>query len=155
MPLTREVLDAAPELAAGIVRDWSALASTFGWSESKGRIDQDHLVDLIGQLAEAALHRDVTGGDASVGLLRTALEHGRDRRADGFSEEMLLREYHLLRRGLWENLKRISPESATETILRIDGEITMATAASLRGFHQEEGADEDALIEQIARNWGT
>lgn len=154
MPLTRDVIEAAPEVAAGVVRDWRSLAEQFHWTRDS--IDEDHLAELICKLGEAALARESGSLDASRELVRAALQHGRDRHDDGFSEEMLFREYHLLRRGLWEQLKRKNPEGAAETIMRIDSEITMATSASLQGFHRShaEVADE-SHVDQTAERWAT
>lgn len=69
---------------------------------------------------------------------------------------MLFREYHLLRQGLWKHLKRANLEDATETIIRIDSEITMATAVSLHGLvTSPDDVDDDALVEELAKRWST
>lgn len=154
MPLSADVIEKAPELAAGVVRDWSRLKEQAPWS-GPDPIGVDHLEDLIRQLGEAALARK-NNGSASKELIREAFEHGRARRDDGFTDDMLFREFHLIRQGLWEQLKRSDPEDAATTIMRIDAEITMATAASMHGFFSSpDEVDDDALVETIARRWTT
>lgn len=156
MPLTQDVIEAAADLAAAVVRDWTSLADSSPWAETVEPIDEDHLADLIRCLGEAALARQTGAGGPSKSLIRAAIQHGRDRSADRFTEEMLFREYHLLRRGLWEELKRRDVGLAAETIVQIDAEITLATAASLHGFHLgQTDADEESLADQIARRWST
>lgn len=153
MPLTKDVIDAAPDLAAGVVRDWSASGPS-RVLDRRHPIDENDLVALICRLGEAALTRETGAGKPRRELIRAAIQHGRERRTDGFTEEMLFLEYHLLRRGLWNELRRRNPELASETIMRIDAEISMATCASLRGFHSlPDLAGDEMLVEEIARNW--
>ena len=157
MPLSSLVLEEAPRLAAAVVREWRRDAASFGWSGTEDSIDEDHLAELIQALAASALARDSGPPDAARALVRTAVLHGRERREDGFTEEMLFREYHLLRRGLWEELRKNDPDSAGDTILRIDAEITLATGASLRGYHweDEEELDEEELVDDILERWSS
>ena len=153
MPLTKDIIEAAPNLAADVVREWAAMNGS-QWPRPSEPIDANDLVALIRRLGEAALTREGERGKPTRDLIRVAIQHGRERRADGFTEEMLFREYHLLRRGLWSELKQTNPELASETIIRIDAEISMATCASLRGFHSlPDLAGDEMLVEEIARNW--
>ncbi len=136
------------------MRDWDAIAASAAWLDVPQPMDEDGLSDLIRLLAEAARDRERGEEGASKALIRAALIHGRERRGNGFSEDLLFREYHLLRRGLWERLREVGPRDAADAILRIDAEITMATAASLHGFHTEgtPTVDEE-LVEQLASRW--
>lgn len=156
MSLTQEVIDAAAEFAAAVVRDWKVLAEQYNWTGPGESIDEDHLAELIEKLGRAAIARERGDLAASKELIRAAVRHGFARREDGFDEEMLFREYHLLRRGLWNELRKREPGSATKAIMGIDAEITMATAASLQGFHLENAEiEEDGVVDQIAELWTT
>lgn len=156
MPFIREVASAAPILSAAVVRKWQGMAQSFGWAEDHDPIDEDHLVELIQRLAEAAIAREEGAVDACKELVSSAFQHGRARRVDGFSEDMVFREYHLLRLGLWEELRSRNTEHAAETIMRVDVEITMATAASLQGFHAGgDKSGDDTLVNRIAHQWST
>lgn len=154
MPLTEDVIDAAPALAAAVVQEWATAADRFNWRGIRKAIDEDHLADLVRRLGEAALARQDGASGPSRELVWTAVLHGVGRREDGFTEEMLFQEYYLLRRCMWGALKRKSPESAAETIMRIDAEITMATNASLQGFHLENrDLIGERLLDEIAKRW--
>lgn len=155
MPILQKVIDAAPALAVGVVSDWDTLATNSPWLNVPQPLDEDGLAELIRLLAEAARERESgSRKGASRQLIRAALRHGRERRDDGFSEDLLFREYHLLRRGLWERLSDIGPDEAGEAILRIDAEITMATAASMHGFHTEGAPEPDPeLVEMLTQRW--
>lgn len=68
-----------------------------------------------------------------------AVEHGVTRRKDGYDEPLLIAEYHLLRRALWDYVRRNTrPGEALEVITRIDTAISLATMASIRGYHRPE-----------------
>lgn len=153
MPLAEKIAEVAAELAEGVAHDWNAEAAKSPHLEIPKPVDANRLADLIVLLTKAAEER--RSGDYGPDfreMIRAAIRHGRDRRDDGFSEDLLLAEYHLLRRAVWEHLKSISPLGAAETILRIDAEITVATSASLHGFQAVEEEEED-LVEGIATRW--
>ena len=70
-----------------------------------------------------------------------AAEHGRQskRSGDG-SEALILTEYHLVRTVIWRHLQRRYGDDASlavAAISRLDTAITLATQASLLGFHYE------------------
>lgn len=154
MPLTQNIIDAAPDVVAGVVREWSRLAPA-DWQARREPIDSNGLEGLVRRLCEAALTRDARPGRPTRELIRAAIQHGRERRRIGFSEEMLVREYHLLRRACWNVLSKKGWQQASETLMRIDNEISLATSACLRGFHRSEDIiGDELLVEEVARNWG-
>lgn len=158
MPLTPDVVAVADTVATLVVAAWLELPPAARLTSRPDPIDEDHLPQLIRTLGETALARREREQDYEYAppkpLILEAIRHGRERRDDGFNEDMLFREYHLVRRGLWEELKRRDPAAAAETIMRIDVEMSMATAASLHGF-LAASEDAEALADQLAARWAS
>ncbi len=152
MPLLQHVIDSADAIAAETV---SALKQLRGDGGSPPHaIRPDGLSKLVRLLGEAAREREQGRDGVGRQLVRTAMDHGRERARDGFSDDLLFREYYLLRRALWQSLRQLNPGEAADTILRIDAEITMASAASLHGLHASGSRDcDEALVDRIASRW--
>ncbi|MEW5926986.1 MAG: hypothetical protein AB1941_05865 [Gemmatimonadota bacterium] len=72
--------------------------------------------------------------------VEAAASHGSHRREQGVPEHLILTEYHLLRQAIWYYLcKKFGSSNRTnDAIMRIDTAITMATNASMWGYHREE-----------------
>ena len=117
-------------------------------------LDLDHLPEVIRRLAAAAPVGP--GHPAAEELMRTALRHGKHRREAGYADAILFREYHVLRRFLWDELKGSgeSQDAIVGAILHIDAAMTAATAASVHGFHLlDRPRDEDELVARLVRDW--
>ena len=117
-------------------------------------LDLDHLPEMIRHLAAAAPAGPAD--PAAERLIRTALSHGKHRREAGYADAIVFREYHVLRRFLWDELKASGePQDAiVGAILHIDAAMTAATAASVHGFHLlDRPRDEDELVELLVRDW--
>lgn len=85
--------------------------------------------------------------------IEAAAEHGEQRRRQGIPEHLILTEYHLLRQAIWYYLvgKFGSSARTTEAIMRIDTATTLATNASMWGYHREEIEALDKWEEGIER----
>ncbi len=153
MPLTLSVIASAPALAAGVVQDWGSVAELSPNLNVPRPVDEDGLEELIRCLGEAADAKKAGGNEPARALVRAALHHGRERRADGFTPDMVLYEYHLVRRVLWNELKKIDPDLAPETILRVDAEITTATSASLQGYYIPSSDADDEIVDRVVSTW--
>jgi hypothetical protein len=99
----------------------------------------DSLPDVIVGLVEASLCQPADKASHRQ-KVEAAAEHGQHRRKQGIPEHLILTEYHLLRQALWYYLTRKfgSSDRTTEAIMRIDMAITLATNASMWGYHQQE-----------------
>ena len=119
------------------------------WATVAGEVPQldlpiDHqigeLPGLIIGLADAALCAPGDGA-AHLAKVMAAAEHGRRRKESGSgSEGLILTEYHLMRTVIWRHLQRRYADDsslAVAAIARLDTAITLATQASLLGFHHE------------------
>ena len=146
----------ATALAARIAETWIERSVEVLGAPLPPELDLDSLPQLIRTLADAAGAgpKDV----ATEELIRTAITHGKDRRKAGYADNIIFREYHLLRRYLWDELKRSgeSQEAIVGAILHIDVAMTAATAASAHGFHLEDRPlDEEGLIKRLLKDWTT
>lgn len=136
---------------------------TEGWDRGARRelgetlptgLDLDHLPELIADLAAAA--STARGDGQRERLVRTAVIHGRHRRQEGHGDRVVFREFHLLRSFLWEELKTcdVANEAIVRAILHLDSAITVATSASIHGFHLPENQDVDPrLIQRLLADW--
>lgn len=72
-------------------------------------------------------------------LVEAALEHGQDRRASDIPPDMVFTEYALLHEAVWHHIQRVEePKQQLDTILKVDIGISLATRASLTGYHHAE-----------------
>ncbi len=144
----------AAAIAARIAESWLGRAIEELGAPLPAELDLDSLPELIRTLARAA--HEGPKDPASEELIRVALKHGKDRRSAGYADNIIFREYHLLRRYLWDELKKSKePQDAiVAAILHIDAAMTAATAASAHGFHLEDHPqDEEALIKRLVKDW--
>lgn len=148
----------ADRLVEEVIDHWGKLATQEPWLSLPATVSHDHLADLLKALANAALCslREV---DSRRWLVERAAQHGVDRLVEGFSEELLYREYHLLRTFLWDWIltRWGSLEDAHEAILLLDSAITLSTSASLRGYHrptlERQGRWPSALDDLVQEYW--
>lgn len=128
----------AVDLALEITLQWKLKATAEPWFTFPEQIDFDHLPELIASLADVALARS-SDPEVRRRKIWAAARHGEERRRDGFHEELLFREYDLLRRALWQYIRDHHGinQPSTNVILAIDSGISLAASASLRGFHRD------------------
>lgn len=146
----------ADGIARDIMQDWNELGEQQPWRRVPEYLDQDHLPDMIRALARAAL-ASFFELDARREVVRVAALHGEHRFEQGASEEILSREYELLRWSLWRRLRaQASSHDASQAIIRIDSALTLGHGASLRGYHRahiELGGDWQETLEQYVQEW--
>jgi hypothetical protein len=129
--------DRADEFGQLLLEQWKRIGRDEPWLALPEGISQNDLPDLIRALAAAAAS-GFADPAAKVALVEFAAGHGESRLREGFPEDLIFREYHLLRRTLWRRLEAEFGKHATahEFILAFDAGITLATSASLRGYHR-------------------
>lgn len=128
----------ADALAEGIVSEWQLIADSEPWHALPSGLDFDHLPGMIRALAGAALCTEFDRGVCRR-LVDLAAEHGHHRAQEGFSESLLFREYHLLRRALWSRIRQDHGESRTVyyAAMRLDAVMSLATESALHGLNRE------------------
>lgn len=123
------------DLVAVIVHRLDAVTNREPWTRLSREERINHLPPLLGALLTSAL---VAGDQRGAGaeLVENATIHGQHRRQQRFDEEILLDEYYLLRDHAYRVLRaHHTPDEIIEITLRLDPAITIASVASLRGYH--------------------
>lgn len=72
-------------------------------------------------------------------LVHGAAHHGETRLEQGLPDSIIFREVYLVRESVWSYIRQMDDtdtELATEAILRIDMALSLASKASLRGYHR-------------------
>lgn len=144
----------AAEISTDVLDRWQRIARSESWHRLPEDLDHDHLPQLIRALAAAALGTEF---DRSLceRVADLAAQHGYHRSQEGLDEALIYREYHLLRRALWERLKAEHGETAIVyyAAMRIDTLISLTTAAAVHGWNREDlaasGRWPDALRELL------
>ena len=131
-PGNAELRDAFPTLVA----EWQDYWRQQPWHRASPADGPDTLLEVLRAILDTAMSEQ-GGRQVHERLLRAAVAHGRQRREQCVSDELLLGEYHALRTALWRHLLHFAslPESLT-TIFRVDVVITAASGLALRGFLQ-------------------
>lgn len=134
----------AEEVATAIVDHWDEIAESEPWHALPPGLDHDHLPHLIRSLAGAALCTEFDR-ELCTKMVRDSAKHGKHRGQEGLDDNLLYREYHLLRRALWKRMKEEHGESSTVyyATMRIDALVSLANSAALYGLNwaalEEEG----------------
>jgi hypothetical protein len=135
----KEICEDIKSHVSEVLIEWEERVREQPWYSLPPEHRVDELPDVIIGLVEASLCNP-TDESAHRAKVSAASEHGANRRAHGIPEHLILTEYHLLRQAIWYYLTRkfgYSERTAT-AITRIDTAITLATNASMWGYHRQE-----------------
>lgn len=153
------VAPVGPADLALVIAEWEQLSREEPWHLDPHRYGADSLHETIRAVLDIARWGS-TGSFAAERLVRTAAAHGEQRRAQGATDDALLREYHALRAALWRFLQHsLAGPPLIATILRVDVAIGVATTVAVRGFHRAEAvtgrsweADMLAQVDAVSRH---
>lgn len=122
-----------------VLVEWEQLVREQPWYALPPEHRIDSLPDVIVGLVEAALC-DPESGESQRRNVTAAAKHGTHRCEQGIPEHLILTEYHLLRQAIWRYVTRTfgSSDRTTQAIMRVDVAITLATNASMWGYHRKE-----------------
>lgn len=135
----REICEELKRSAPAVVRRWEAFVREQPWYSLPATHRVDNLPQLVVGLVEASLctPADLESHRQKV---RAAVEHGEHRRSQEIPESLIFTEYHLLRQAIWYHLVEQfgASDRTASAIMRIDTAITVATNASMWGYHRRE-----------------
>lgn len=156
-PLCDSLQANAEAVATAIVDRWQVIAQSEPWQALTPGLDHNHLPDLIDSLAGAALCTDFDR-DLCRKMVRDSAEHGKHRAEEGLDDTLLYREYHLLRRALWQQMKEDHGENATVfyATMRIDALVSLANSAALHGLnwvHLEKDGRWPHVLDELMAEW--
>lgn len=157
MTALREIGESIKLHLPEILEDWQTTTEREPWLSLPAEYRVDNLAEVIRALVDAALGED-NRREARLRQVREAAKHGEDRLEMGNAESVLFTEYYLLRQSLWRFIERHHKgnPAAMEAIARLDSAITLATTASLRGYHRitfEKRGEWPEAVEQLANKW--
>lgn len=121
-----------------IMADWDLSTQELPWVAIEKAERQNNLASVITRVIDCAMS-DATRDVRVDALIASACSHGESRRAQGLDVPTLFREYDLLRSATWGQLSMMvgSPTSYS-AIFVIDGLLSIATRATVLGYHRAE-----------------
>jgi hypothetical protein len=136
-----------------------AVLDEWGRSARSGELEALCEADRAGELANvlramAAAFRPLRDGAGTVDdFIETAAAHGARRRSQGMGESCLFEEYDLLGSALPRALRTCpgAPQLSPDEFVSLEGGLTTAILAGLRGFHRGEFERRGAWDETLAR----
>jgi len=142
--------DTLEQCIPAILDEWGRSAAD---GELRALCDEDRAGDLAAVLRamSIALHpRPVPG--AVDQFIEIAAAHGARRRAQGVHEACLFEEYDFLGAAVPHGLRACkTPPLAPEDLVALEGGLTTAILAGLRGFHRGEFERRGTWAEVMAR----
>jgi hypothetical protein len=135
----KEICETLKSNVAEVLVEWEHLVKEQPWFSLPAGHRIDNLPDVIVGLVEAALCDPADEG-VHRQQVDAAITHGQHRREQGIPEHLMFTEYHLLRQAIWYFLHQRfgARDEVSRAILRIDSAISVATNASMWGYHRAE-----------------
>lgn len=134
--------------AGEIMAEWERLCCDAPWNALPENHRVDALPGVLAAAIDAASRTDERG--CRMAVVDAAIKHGQDRRAQGFELQVLFTEFYFLREAIWRTLREITEaDSAYETVLPIDHALTVATRATVAGFHRQEFESQGRWAEKV------
>jgi len=134
-----------------LVAEWEDYWRQQPWHQSSPAHEPDAVLEVLRAILDTAMSAH-GARQVHERLLRAAMAHGRQRRDQGASDELLLGEYHALRTALWRHLLHSAPlPQSLTTIFRVDVVMTAASGLALRGYMQESVPADFPWERELAR----
>lgn len=155
--LCESMKSSAEEISHRILDRWEEIADGEPWQVLPKDLDHNHLPELVRSLAGAGLCTDFDP-ELCARMIRDSAEHGKHRAQEGLDDTLLYREYHLLRRALWQQFRQDHGETATVyyATMRIDTLISLANSAALYGLNWRVLEDEGRwpqVLDELLDEW--
>ncbi len=121
-----------------IMAEWDRNTHDLPWSSLEAGDRQNNLASVITRVIDCAMS-DASRDLRVDAMIDAACGHGESRRKQGFDVSMLFREYDLLRAATWRELSALSASPTSyNAIFVIDGLLSVATRATVLGYHRAE-----------------
>ena len=123
------------------------------WIHLPADFKTDNLAGVLRHVVDLALTDADTAGSCR-NVIDEGSQHGEIRLRHGFPDSLVFQEYYILRTLIWNYIRKYhqaqNSEFAFEAIVRVDAAVTLATKASIRGFHrpafEEQGRWPECLV---------
>ena len=125
-----------------IVERWAALvAARARHGLPSGALVGEETSALTRAVLDAALcapNDSAAYADAVRTLVRLAARHGALSRMRSLDRDALFTEYDVLREAVWRHVRPLAVTESAGVIVRVDDMLSIATRASLQGYHRPE-----------------
>jgi len=148
--MSARLADTLEQCIPAILDEWGRAAAE---GELRTLCDEDRVGDLavVLRAMSTALHPRPRPG-AVDHFIEIAAAHGARRRAQGLHEACLFEEYDFLGAAVPHGLRACrTPPLAPEDLVALEGGLTTAILAGLRGFHRGEFERRGTWAEVLAR----
>ncbi len=128
--------------------EWERLCCDAPWDA----LPENHRVDALPGVLAAAIDAASKSSERScrTAVVDAAIKHGQDRRAQGFELQVLFTEFYFLREAIWRTLRKITDAaSAYDAVLPIDHALTVATRATVAGYHRQEFEEQGRWADKV------
>jgi hypothetical protein len=156
VPILCDGLDAN---ISAIVDEWKRLTDRPPWNTLPESEWVNHLPPLLRAMIAGVICNHGSH-EARRNVIEKALVHGAHRRAHGLTVEIILEEQAELRTATWHFLTGKVDSVATSgilgEILRLDAAVSVATLASITGFHRaevERTGEWNDTVAKLLKNW--
>lgn len=141
LPVEHTVKDVCEHIkahVAEVIAEWDRLVREEPWFTLPAEHRINSLPEVVVGLVEASLC-DPADVESHRQKVHAAAEHGYHRRTQNLPETVIFTEYHLLRQAIWHYLDSVGtePRKLLRAVSQIDLALTVATNASLWGYHRE------------------
>ncbi|MBA2571836.1 MAG: hypothetical protein H0V06_02235 [Gemmatimonadetes bacterium] len=139
-----------------ILEEWQSAAECDPWIALPRESRVNDLENVARGLVDVALSE---GPSAEMRLkeVRWAAGHGKHRLEMGLPDHIIFAEYRILRQALWNFVTANFPAAtAHQATFRLDACSTLATLASLRGYHYadfEHRGEWPQVVDRLADKW--
>lgn len=152
-----EITESITGNLAEVLEEWGAAKRVEPWVTIPEQPSLNNLPELVRYVAQVALVRPFNA-EMRRNKVQAAASHGEHRRGEGWTEAQVFQEYTLLRRAIWQFIqRRHGPDDRSfQAIGQIDSALTLATVASLRGFHRDiftQRGDWPGALERLVHEW--
>jgi hypothetical protein len=121
-----------------IMADWDRSTQELPWSAIAKAERQNDLASVITRVIDCAMS-DAPREARAEALIAAAISHGATRRGQSVGVPALFREYDLLRTATWGQLSLMArSRTSYSAIFVIDGLLSIATRATVLGYHRAE-----------------
>ena len=121
-----------------IMAEWDRATDQLPWSLIKASEKENNLAGVITRVIDCAMSSEAREVRVEA-MIKAALGHGVARRKQEIGVHSLFAEYDILRSATWRQLQAVGTGlTSFDAIFVIDGLLSIATRATILGYHRDE-----------------
>ena len=135
-----EIRSGIHEHVPQLLREFADSTEDEPWIHLPADFKTDDLDSVLRHVADLALGDADDTAVTCRKVIDEGARHGELRLRHGFPDALVFQEYYILRNLIWTYIRQHHQDQngklAFEAIVRVDAAVTLATKASIRGFHR-------------------